>query len=170
MKTNPFGGAALRKVAILNSMRKSIENTRLAPVLQQEQMEIVMRRLVGLYRHFEHNTYTDPKIMNVRAETESPNQTPGSQPIYGRDYAPLPPSPLGVSHYDLLDADEEYEDYRDAQVNSDDDGDEEDIYSDWSVFDVPEESAIDEEDEEFTDAFTNVMPELVIRDRRGSGA
>ena len=114
-------------------------------------------------------------VVVAAAATTTTTTTTGPQAV-SSTASPLSRSPLvqptlesGVEVVREIDEEEEDEDYRVA-VNWDDDDDDEEndgVYSDWSAFEAPADSATDDsgdnEDELYTDAFTNIMPELVIR-------
>ena len=223
-KQHPLARNVLRKVALLNSVRKAVAQAiavvataaatagavgptcrRRPPALDPRRTELELARLLGMYRlcdpsparkdvRFANNLDAWPTAAARAAVAAITNSggfggrgggavvaaaaattTTGPQTV-SSTASPLSRSPLvqptlesGVEIIGEIDEEEEDEDYR-VSVNWDDDDDDEEndgVYSDWSAFEAPADSATDDsgdnEDELYTDAFTNIMPELVIR-------
>lgn len=136
-KQKSSGRNLLRKAAIINRVRHcqaKLPSTSNLPVTSQAQEEVRQTFLYGSPDTFTHPVIqtTDPSqpvvlspnfttppalVRGPTVERETPDDTPlpskqqaPSPHVPRRDYIPLPPSPLGLSNYDALDSEDDFDD------------------------------------------------------------
>jgi len=177
-KQKALGRNLLRKAAILNRIRRRAaaarEEREREKVLSARQAELESARLAFLYGS-PNGTHTRPAYSPYEHDDNDGSWYGGADGVGAgrkrqqlqtqfprREYIPLPPSPLGLSNYDALDLDDDFDEEEGADwgIGGDGDGDREDgmerngmsaegnggaIYSDFNVLE-PTESVIGDYD------------------------